>query len=174
MFRIEKKPGTGHDTYTHNVYFKDKLMSNQGYYHNGAFSIDDTEEIDLEEFFPLKVAEVPPWVHIGTYEHFIYKEFTLVTIYFTGNQVTFDVGILERDFISSGWRFSLFKYAVISCAVKMFGNDSEIEDGETSAYFDFPVECQKGETIKDAYMRAQKTVSQIYEAATEKLNSQLN
>lgn len=174
MFRIEKKPGTGHKPYTHNIYFKEKLMSEYGYFNNGVFKYDDPTEIDLEEFFPLKIAELPKWFIVKPNRHFIHKEFYLFSIGLESKKVHIDVAVSERYFTLSSLRYSLFKYAAISCAIKMFGTDSLIDDLETLVFFDFNIEYQKDETIKDVYMQVQKTVSQLYDATIEKLESQLN
>ncbi|MBK5284662.1 MAG: hypothetical protein JJE25_04615 [Bacteroidia bacterium] len=174
MFRIEKKTGIVEGSYTHNIYFKDILFSEQGYYHEGGFCFDDQEVIDIEDFLPLKIAELPEWFNLITFEHQIHKEICLLHIDFLGDKAELDMGIVERDFTSSPWRFSLFKYALIVCIVKMFGSDSSIDDSETSAFFECSVEIQKGDTIRDVYERGQKIAAQLYRATTESLKSQLN
>ena len=174
LFTIEKKAGKALGSYTHDVYFKGILLSERGYYEKDVFHMDGTEGTDIEEFFSLKIAELPPWLVLYIHEHYLYKELRLGIFDLKDSKVNFDIEMEESDFISSPGKFPALRYAALAAAAELYGGGSEFQDDLESVYWTITVEWQGEETVEDVYRRVKKEAMKFYDVMLLKAKSALN
>jgi hypothetical protein len=174
MFTIEKKPEGPLGAYTHNVYLKGVLLSEYGYYEKNIFYMDGSDAIDIEEFFPFKIVELPPWLLLYVDEHYLYKEFRLAMFDFKNGKVNFDIDMHERAFISSPVKFSSLKFAALALAQELYGLEGQTDDWVEQVYWTIPIEWQGEETVEDVYKRAKKEAMKFYDSMLRKAKTTLN
>ena len=174
VFRIVKKLRTPSGSYTHYVYFKDKLLSNTGHYYRGIFYVDKHVDIGIGEFFHLMIDEMPEWFTFYPKEDSFYKVFKLGRIIFSENETKFELFFFERSFTSSRAEYLAFKHAAIASAQELFGKKTEIYDLADMVFIVVPLEWQGEETVGDMYRRAKQAAMLLYFETRGALDSRKN
>jgi hypothetical protein len=174
MFRIEKKPGTGHKPYTYNIYYNGELISGNGYIYKGFFAYDDYESKNAKEYFKEKISELPDRLIVNTYDTLFFKEFELVSFERRKNKIYFAFQFFVDHNEYFFWNIMWFRPHMISNGKKMFGCESFSYFGQNGMEIVFPVEWKQGEKVNDAYKRAKKMISQTYDATIKNMVAKAN
>ena len=163
MFRIEEKPGDGNVSFTHNIYFKEKLLSEKGYLYKGIFNYDDYSGKRMTKFLELKISDLPDRLCVNTGMISVHREFDLRSFTRKGNKIIFCLNSVPEYFNDTPWNFIMFFDKTAHRGKKMFGLKSFIYSEHDGMDLDIPVDYREDEKVKDACRRAKKIFVKVYD-----------